>query len=86
MERFLPDDVLAAILGRLLPRGLAAARCVCTAWRDLVDDRRLLLRPHYVHGLFINYVDHNKPHFLARPSASTASSGSSSGGETAGTP
>ncbi|CAN6287360.1 unnamed protein product [Urochloa humidicola] len=29
----LPDDMLADILARLPPRGLAAARAVCVAWR-----------------------------------------------------
>ena len=40
----LPNDLLADVLGRLPARGLAASRRVCKAWRDLVDERRLLLR------------------------------------------
>ncbi|CAL4990381.1 unnamed protein product [Urochloa decumbens] len=66
----LPDDALAGVLGRLPPRSLAAARLVCTAWRALVDDRRLLLPhllPHSVGGLFVSYMDHETPHFFARP-------------------
>jgi hypothetical protein len=42
------------------------------AWHDVVDDHRLLLPhvlPNTVHGLFVNYIDHGRPHFLARPSA-----------------
>ncbi|KAL6654603.1 hypothetical protein ACP70R_008068 [Stipagrostis hirtigluma subsp. patula] len=68
----LPDDVLAAVLGRLPPRCIAASRRVCQAWRDLVDGRRLLvphLLPHSVRGFFVNYVDHGRPHFFARPAA-----------------
>ncbi|CAD6244242.1 unnamed protein product [Miscanthus lutarioriparius] len=38
----LPDDVLAGVLRRLAPRGLAVSRCICKAWRRVVDDRRLL--------------------------------------------
>lgn len=71
----LPEDLLVAILGRLPSRSLMASRCVCKAWRDLVDgDRRLrrLLLPHYVRGLFINYQDYGRPHFFARPPASAA--------------
>ncbi|CAN6179597.1 unnamed protein product [Urochloa humidicola] len=74
----LPDDAVAAIL-RLLPGPtLAASRCVCKAWRALVDARRLLaphLLPHSVRGLFINYGNEdNEPHFLARPTTATPSS------------
>ncbi|CAO2150021.1 unnamed protein product [Urochloa humidicola] len=66
----LPDDALAGVLARLPPRSLAAARLVCTAWRDLIDDRRLLLQhllPHSVGGLFLSFMDHETPHFFSRP-------------------
>ncbi|WVZ50019.1 hypothetical protein U9M48_001318 [Paspalum notatum var. saurae] len=68
----LPDDVLAGILGRLPPRSLAASRCVCTSWRGLVDDRRLLLRhvlPHSVRFLFLNCSEYcgGHAHWLACP-------------------
>ncbi|TVU24562.1 hypothetical protein EJB05_27007, partial [Eragrostis curvula] len=66
----LPDDVLAAILACLPARSLAASRCVCSAWRDLVDERQLLARhllPHSVSGLFINDDDQRHPRFFARP-------------------
>nr|CAB3498890.1 unnamed protein product [Digitaria exilis] len=52
----LPDDVLAGVLARLSPRGLAASRCVCKAWRAVVDARRLLrkeLLPFSVGGIFL---------------------------------
>ncbi|KAF7025992.1 hypothetical protein CFC21_038133 [Triticum aestivum] len=74
----LPDDVLAAILGRLGPRDLAASCCVRRAWRAVVDDRRLLLPhllPHSVEGIFANYNDHHRPQFLARPSTSCVDHG-----------
>ncbi|KAL6654597.1 hypothetical protein ACP70R_008062 [Stipagrostis hirtigluma subsp. patula] len=70
----LPDDVLAAILGRLPAGNLAASRCVCKAWRAVVDERRLLLRhvvPHSLAGIFVNFQDHFRPHFFARPTAAT---------------
>jgi hypothetical protein len=73
----LPDDVLASILG-LLPRDLAASRCVRKAWLAIVDAHRLLLPhilPHSVRGLFFNYVDFHRPHFFARPSAQPAING-----------
>ncbi|CAO2142649.1 unnamed protein product [Urochloa humidicola] len=66
----LPDDALAGVLRHLPPRSLAAARRVCTAWRDLIDDRRLLLPhllPHSVGGLILSFMDHETPHFFSRP-------------------
>ncbi|KAL6843557.1 hypothetical protein ACP4OV_026619 [Aristida adscensionis] len=42
---FFPDDVLAEILGRLRAHFLVRCRCVCAAWRAVVDGRGLLL-PH----------------------------------------
>ncbi|KAL6885510.1 hypothetical protein ACP4OV_010289 [Aristida adscensionis] len=71
----LPDDVLADILRRLPAPSLAAARCVRKAWCAIVDDRKLLLPhllPHSVDGIFINYIDHERPHLFARPSPPSA--------------
>lgn len=68
----LPDDALAHVFRRLPPRSLAIARGACNAWRATVDGRALLLLhrqhlPHYVHGVFINYIDHCRPHLFSRP-------------------
>ncbi|CAL5031329.1 unnamed protein product [Urochloa decumbens] len=71
----IPDDALADALRRLPARSLAAARCVCKCWRGVVDGRGLLLPhllPHSVRGIFINYIDHHRPHLFARPSSSAA--------------
>ncbi|KAM0843544.1 hypothetical protein ACQ4PT_057638 [Festuca glaucescens] len=68
----LPDDALASILRYLLACDLAASRCVRKAWRAVVDARRLLLPhvlPHSLQGIFINYIDYERPHCLSRPSA-----------------
>ena len=56
--RRLPDDALAGVLGRLAPRGIATSRCVCKAWRDIIDARRILradLLPRSLAGIFINF-------------------------------
>ncbi|XP_044354684.1 DNA repair protein recA homolog 2, mitochondrial-like [Triticum aestivum] len=54
----LPDDALAAILGRLARQDLAACRRVRRAWLAIVDGRRLLPRNHHlpdsVEGIFAN--------------------------------
>ncbi|TVT99691.1 hypothetical protein EJB05_54888, partial [Eragrostis curvula] len=74
----LPDDVLAVVFRRLAPRSLAASRCVCKAWRDVIDARRLLrpdLLPHAVRGIFLEYTHLDYPVFLARPSAGPAVDG-----------
>ncbi|EAZ01111.1 hypothetical protein OsI_23141 [Oryza sativa Indica Group] len=84
MALLLPDDAVADVLRRLPPRGLAAARCVCKPWRDLVDVRALLrprLLPRSAHGVLINYIDHGRPHLFSRPSSSSPSSAAAIGGE-----
>jgi hypothetical protein len=66
----LPDDALAGVFRALPLRSLAVVRCVCKAWRDIVDGRALLLPnllPRSVRGVFINYIDHHRPHHFARP-------------------
>ncbi|XP_062225006.1 uncharacterized protein LOC133923758 [Phragmites australis] len=72
----LPEDVLADVLRRLPARSLATAACVCKVWHTIVDARALLLPyrrllPHSVHGIFINYIGHRRPHLFARPSSSS---------------
>nr|CAB3486371.1 unnamed protein product [Digitaria exilis] len=73
----LPDDSIAEFL-RLLPAAsLATALCVCKAWRNIIDGHELLLPhilPHNVHGIFINYSNHRRPHLFASSSSSWTSS------------
>ncbi|OEL29512.1 hypothetical protein BAE44_0009469 [Dichanthelium oligosanthes] len=67
----LPEDSMAEILRRLPLRSLAASRCVCKGWRDIVDGHRLLLPellPHSVRGIFLMYNDLDYPVFLSHPS------------------
>lgn len=76
--RELPNDLVTDVLRCLPPRSLAVSRCVCKAWRDLVDARRLLradLLPRSVGGSFINYCTLNSPEFLARPTTGPSISG-----------
>ena len=68
----LPDDLMADVLRRLPPRGLAASRCVCKSWRRVVDGRRLLrpdLLPLSLGGIFLNFHDLSTAQFLSRPTA-----------------
>ncbi|KAK1647161.1 hypothetical protein QYE76_064966 [Lolium multiflorum] len=65
----LSDDALADTLGRLEACDIAASRCVRKAWRAVVDARGLLLPlvlPHSVHGIFVNYIDHERPRTASR--------------------
>ncbi|RLM84685.1 uncharacterized protein C2845_PM04G01270 [Panicum miliaceum] len=51
--------VAADVLALLPPRSLAACRCVCKAWRAVVDAGRLLradLLPLSVGGIFTNMM------------------------------
>ncbi|CAN6350736.1 unnamed protein product [Urochloa humidicola] len=71
MMRLLPDDVLADVLRRAAPRGIATSRRVCRAWRALIDGRGLLRRdlvPRSLAGLFINYNELHFPELFHRPS------------------
>ncbi|CAD6264314.1 unnamed protein product [Miscanthus lutarioriparius] len=65
----LPDDAVAGVFRALPLRSLAVVRCVCKAWRDIIDTRSLLfphLVPRSVRGIFINYIDHERPHHFSR--------------------
>jgi hypothetical protein len=64
----LPDDVLADVLRRLPPRGLAVSRCVCKAWLAVVDALRLLradLLPLSLGGFFLNFNTYSISEFFS---------------------
>ncbi|XBJ20567.1 hypothetical protein VPH35_011375 [Triticum aestivum] len=69
----LPDELLADILRRLLPRGIAACQAVCKGWRDAVDAAGLLLAvaplvPRPMRGIFVNFssIRHDRPYLFSR--------------------
>lgn len=64
----LPDDAIAAVLCRLPSHAVAACRCVCKAWRDVVDAHGLQL-PRTVRGIFLNFIDYRCSRFFACPSS-----------------
>jgi hypothetical protein len=84
----LPGDLLADVLGRLAPRGLAACRSICKAWRDVVDAGRLLrtdLLPLTLAGIYVVYhtygpsndpPSNDPPTFFSRPSVGSRIQGS----------
>lgn len=68
--QLLPEDMLAGVLGRLAPRSLSTARCVCKAWRGIIDARRILradLLPLSLTGIFINFNELRYSEFFSRP-------------------
>ncbi|CAN6282049.1 unnamed protein product [Urochloa humidicola] len=74
----LPEDMLADILARLPPRGLAVARAVCASWRATVDGRRLLradLLPLSLAGIFVKFRCHTFPEYFSRPTTGPSVSG-----------
>ncbi|CAL5091736.1 unnamed protein product [Urochloa decumbens] len=75
----LPCDVVNDVLALLPPRSLAAARCVCKAWRAAVDAGGLLradLLPLTVGGVFTQlFHELQPPEFLRPPSSSKKVSG-----------
>ncbi|KAL6637160.1 hypothetical protein ACP70R_024732 [Stipagrostis hirtigluma subsp. patula] len=74
----LPEDVLADVLRRLAPRFLAVSRCVCTAWRAVVDAHPLLraeLLPHRLASILLNFRGLRITEVFSRPSTSTHPSG-----------
>ncbi|KAM3372532.1 hypothetical protein ACQJBY_019430 [Aegilops geniculata] len=79
LTQVLPGELLADVLRRVAPRGLAACRCACKALLGIIDARRLLhtdLLPHSVAGIFINFHSEGLPEFFARPSTGPTISGS----------
>jgi hypothetical protein len=69
----LPEDVLAYVLGRLPPRGVATSRCVCKSWRAAVDAdpslrEELRLLPRYLAGILVNFHGLHVTEFFSRPS------------------
>lgn len=78
LSALLPADVLADVLCRLAPRGLAAPRCVCKAWQIIIDARRLLraeLLPHSLAGIYVNFRALHISEFFSRPSKDPSISG-----------
>ena len=58
LSALLPEDVLAGVLRLLAPLGLATSRCVCKAWRGVVDAHSLLrpeLLPRSLAGVLVNF-------------------------------
>uniref|UniRef100_A0A0D9VX87 F-box domain-containing protein n=1 Tax=Leersia perrieri TaxID=77586 RepID=A0A0D9VX87_9ORYZ len=81
MAAALPDDVLTDVLRRLDPRSLAACRCVCKPWRDLIHARRRrnlspALLPRSLAGIYVGGQPTRRPsqisgtlHFLPSTAA-----------------
>jgi hypothetical protein len=71
-QRFLPEEVLVDILGRLAPCSLAVSRGVCKAWRAIMDNHHLLradLLPLSMGGIFISLIrEPAPPEFFVLPS------------------
>lgn len=70
----LPEDVLADVLRRLAPRGVAACRCVCKAWRALVDAHALLradLLPRSLAGILVNFHGLYATELFSHPSTAS---------------
>ncbi|XBI23882.1 hypothetical protein VPH35_049047 [Triticum aestivum] len=64
----LPEDVLADVLRRVVaPRWLAISRCVCKAWRAIIDGDGLLCTELPFNGIFIAFTELPLPEFFPRP-------------------
>ena len=76
LSALLPEDVLAGVLRRLAPRGLATSRRVCKAWRAVVDAHRLLrpeLLPRSLAGILVNFHGLYVTEFFSRPTSDSDS-------------
>ncbi|CAN6287279.1 unnamed protein product [Urochloa humidicola] len=72
----LPEDVLAGVLRRLAPRGVATSRCVGKAWRAVVDAHALLraeLLPRSLAGILVNFHGLFVTEFFSRPGSAADS-------------
>nr|AWA44603.1 hypothetical protein SS81G08_000001 [Saccharum spontaneum] len=69
----LPNDILKDLLGRLSPRDQASSRCVCKAWRGVIDARRLLRADLLMDGDYVFLPLFTRGPRLARQSAATTS-------------
>ncbi|KAI5004180.1 hypothetical protein ZWY2020_031423 [Hordeum vulgare] len=70
LAALLPEDVLADVLRRVAaPRWLAVSRCVCKAWRAIIDGETLLCTDLSSSGFFITFLELPLPEFFARPSS-----------------
>ncbi|KAM3198167.1 hypothetical protein ACQJBY_073345 [Aegilops geniculata] len=68
LAALLPVDVLADVLRRVAePRWLAVSRCVCKAWRAIIDGEGLLRTDLPFSGFFITFAELCLPEFFARP-------------------
>ncbi|XP_048549043.1 uncharacterized protein LOC125540843 [Triticum urartu] len=78
LTQVLPEEILADVLRRVAPRGLAVCRCACKALLAVIDARRLLrgdLLPLSVGGVFINFYCERVSEFFASPSTGPTISG-----------
>ncbi|CAN6291987.1 unnamed protein product [Urochloa humidicola] len=74
LSALLPEDVLAGVLRRLSPRGVATCRCVCKPWRAVIDGHTLLraeLLPLSLAGILVNFHGLYTTEFFSRPSTNS---------------
>ncbi|KAF7027152.1 hypothetical protein CFC21_039218 [Triticum aestivum] len=68
LAALLPEAVLADVLRRVeAPRWLAVSRCVCKAWRAIIDGENLLRTDLPLSGFFITFKELCLPEFFSRP-------------------
>ncbi|XP_037488622.1 uncharacterized protein LOC119367113 [Triticum dicoccoides] len=78
LTQVLPEEILADVLRRVAPRGLAVCRCACKTLLAVIDVRHLLradLLPLSVGSIFINFHCERVSEFFARPSTGPTISG-----------
>jgi hypothetical protein len=68
LAALLPEALLADVLRRVAaPRSLAVSRCVCKAWRAIIDSESLLCTDLPFSGLFLCFDVLPFPEFFSRP-------------------